>query len=224
MRQHTLTGNALANPGPLDFSGTASNSPDGIVLLDGHGLVLQADHAAAALLGRPAEELIDRPFGFPVAHGGGSAIQILGRPGEACPFCEMQAIEMEWQGEPVLLVLLWSTRRHGPGTDPLSKERSRPAPELTPCSGEHNAVASEDARRALEKIGTQLAHDFNNALTPLVGFTDLLLRDEKVGESERARAYLHRMQEAAKEMTELVHRWTVRCGRQSGSGPTGAER
>jgi signal transduction histidine kinase len=71
-------------------------SPDGIVIVDGAGVVRFANPAALALLGRPAEAVQGRPFEFPLTMGRPCELTLPGPDGERA--AEMRLAEIEWRG------------------------------------------------------------------------------------------------------------------------------
>src|SRR5438552_16372508 len=59
--------------------------------------------------------------------------------------------------------------------------------------------------RALGQMASGIAHDINNALSPVSGFAELLLRTER-NLSETARKYLHHIKTASDDVAHLVTR------------------
>jgi len=67
------------------------------------------------------------------------------------------------------------------------------------------AVLREERLRALGQMASGIAHDINNALSPIVGFSDLLLMRED-GLSERARRLLQHIKTAGEDIAHIVER------------------
>lgn len=65
----------------------------------------------------------------------------------------------------------------------------------------------QERLRALGQMASGVAHDFNNALVPILGFSDLLLLSPETLENpERARSYLQSIQTAASDAASVVAR------------------
>ncbi|HYT60105.1 MAG TPA: response regulator [Haliangiales bacterium] len=69
----------------------------------------------------------------------------------------------------------------------------------------HQAVMQHERLRALGQMASGIAHDINNALSPVSGFAELLLRNEK-NLSETARRYLHHIKTASDDVAHIVTR------------------
>jgi ligand-binding sensor domain-containing protein/signal transduction histidine kinase/CheY-like chemotaxis protein len=68
-------------------------------------------------------------------------------------------------------------------------------------------LVEQERLRALGQMASGITHDFNNALSPILGFTDLLLRrPELLADREKARAYLKTVQTAATDAGHMVSR------------------
>ncbi len=78
---------------------------DGIVVLDKNGFVLFANPAAELFFGRKAENLIGKPFGYPVTTDEATELDIL-RGKEGLITVEMRVVETKWEGEKVNLASL----------------------------------------------------------------------------------------------------------------------
>ena len=76
-----------------------SLNPDGVVVVDGEGVIVFLNAAAASLFNTKPDDLLGELFGFPVAGGEGTEIQIRGER-----VVEMRVVEVEWQGESAYLV------------------------------------------------------------------------------------------------------------------------
>lgn len=67
------------------------------------------------------------------------------------------------------------------------------------------SVMQHERLRALGQMTSGIAHDINNALSPVVGFAELLLTKE-ANLSETAKKYLHHIQTASEDVTHIVSR------------------
>jgi CheY-like chemotaxis protein len=68
--------------------------------------------------------------------------------------------------------------------------------------------AVREARlEALGKVASEVAHEFNNALIPILGYTELMLeKDQLLEDQEKARRYLRLVRTAAKDATRVADR------------------
>jgi ligand-binding sensor domain-containing protein/signal transduction histidine kinase len=68
-------------------------------------------------------------------------------------------------------------------------------------------LVQQERLRALGQMASGVTHDFNNALTPIVGFTDfLLLRPQILDDREKTMTYLKNINTAAKDAAHVVKR------------------
>lgn len=67
------------------------------------------------------------------------------------------------------------------------------------------AVMQQERLRALGQMASGIAHDINNALSPIVGFAELLLMSE-TNLSKRAKKYLGDIRTAGMDITQIVAR------------------
>lgn len=80
-------------------------SIDAIVVTDGDGIVRFANPAAGGMFGRKPAALIGGAFGFPVAAGEVTEIDIV-RPDGSVGIAEMHVVELPWDGAPAYLASL----------------------------------------------------------------------------------------------------------------------
>ena len=67
------------------------------------------------------------------------------------------------------------------------------------------AFMQQERLRVLGQMASGIAHDINNAISPIMLYTDSMLEKEP-GLSERGRGYLHTIQQAASDVAETVAR------------------
>jgi len=153
---------------------------DGVLVLDTEGVIRFANPAAEGLFGRPIDELIGQPFGHPAVAGDSSEVRIFsdGREG---PMVEMRTLEANWQGRRSRFVLL---------RDITDLRRSQ----------EHlrHAIKME----TVGQLTAGLAHDFNNKLTIISGFTTLAM--SQVEPSHPAKDSLDQIARASDQAANLV--------------------
>ena len=80
------------------FRTIIEKNADGIVIVDGNGMVRFLNPAAEDLFGRQAEDLVGELFGFPMVGRETTEVQIIRRGGETA-VAEMRVVETEWEGE-----------------------------------------------------------------------------------------------------------------------------
>jgi diguanylate cyclase (GGDEF)-like protein/PAS domain S-box-containing protein len=99
-----------ARPGRLqtegDFRAAVITTIDGILVVDHDGRVIFANPSAATLLGRPAHQLLARPFGLPLAATGDIAELDLVRRNGPPLVIEMHVGRIEWAGHDAYVVTL----------------------------------------------------------------------------------------------------------------------
>ncbi|TAL23494.1 MAG: diguanylate cyclase [Frankiales bacterium] len=94
------------------FFAIVERSSDGILVVDGRGVVLFANAAALTLLGRSRADLVGSDVGFAVVVGNVAEVELV-RPDAELAFAEMRVVDTVWEGKPCLLALLRDvTDRH----------------------------------------------------------------------------------------------------------------
>ncbi len=85
------------------FHKMIEESADGVIIVDGEGIVRFVNPAAELLFGRKSEQFVGELFGFPVISGETKEIQIIAGYNEV-RFAEMRVVETEWEGDIAYLV------------------------------------------------------------------------------------------------------------------------
>src|SRR5262249_41170207 len=67
------------------------------------------------------------------------------------------------------------------------------------------SVMQQERLKALGQMASGIAHDVNNALSPVVGFADLMLRGEN-GLSDNGKKYLKHIMTAGEDIAHIVAR------------------
>lgn len=105
------TGQALYTTDDRQLRQIVAANADGILVVDGDGLVRFLNPAAAAILGRHLEDLIGQNFGFPVLRGERAEIE-LHHPDGTHQIAEMRVVDTEWEGSPAQLISLRDITEH----------------------------------------------------------------------------------------------------------------
>jgi len=147
---------------------------DGMLVIDGDGLILLANPAAERLLGQPATGLKGTPFGAPLGLDEATEIDVIaaGTPRTA----EMRVVEIDWHGTPAFLASLRDVT-----------DRKLAEGVLARVGGQHAAIAQlgEDAvsglppdalmAEAARHVQRVLATDFAGVLALAPGGAELRL-------------------------------------------------
>jgi signal transduction histidine kinase len=81
------------------------------------------------------------------------------------------------------------------------------AKALSELKATQQQVIQQERLRALGEMASGIAHDFNNTLTPILGFTDLLLeRPEILADGEEAARFLKLLRTSAQDAANIVRR------------------
>ncbi len=94
-------------------------------------------------------------------------------------------------------------------TDITEKKRAKEQLQeaLSELRETQQQLVEQERQRALRSMASGIAHNFNNALATITGFTDLLLEHpEKLQDTEKALQYVDRIQTAADKAAATVRR------------------
>lgn len=125
---------------------------DGMLIISGEGLVRFINPAAEALLGRSREKALNQPFGYPLGESGTSELRLL-QPGGREVVCELHQVATEWHGEAATIASLR---------------------DITDRRRLENQVRNAQKMESLGNLTRGVAHDFNNALTAIIGYASVL--------------------------------------------------
>ena len=157
---------------------------DGIIVVDGNGIVLFANPAAEQIFGRPSDALIGSPIGVPLVAGETTDISIRKPSGQQIE-AEIRVVETTWDHRSARLASLRdiSVRR-------TMEEQLR-----------HSAKME-----AIGRLTAGIAHDFNNHLTVVMGNLESAQRQCPVEHSTLPRALENAMRGArrAAALTERL--------------------
>ncbi len=98
------------------------------------------------------------------------------------------------------------TRRRRAEQD-LSEANRELESALRELKSTQQQIIQQERLRALGEMASGIAHDFNNTLTPILGFTDLLLeRPELLEDTVEATRFLNLLRTSAKDAASIVRR------------------
>ena len=163
------------------FHSVVDRSVDGIVIVDSQGAVLFTNAAAQALLGRTADELLAEPFGFHLAEGETLEAEIA-LPGGGRRVAEVHAVEIVWDATDAHFVTLH---------------------DITGRRRLEEQFRQSQKMEAIGQLAGGVAHDFNNVLSVIMGFSDLVL--DKLEEGSALRPDIEDIEAAARRAGVLVH-------------------
>ncbi len=81
------------------------SSINGILILDTEGMISYVNPEAQKILDRSEDELIGKPFGFPITRAGSNELEILTKKRKTY-FVDMRTTQVKWEGADCVLVLL----------------------------------------------------------------------------------------------------------------------
>ncbi|MDW9358877.1 PAS domain S-box protein [Sinorhizobium meliloti] len=140
----------FSNISQSGFRLLVENNADGVLVTSLAGIVLYANPAAAQILGKPEEELLDFPIGRPLVCGEFVEIAIPNLPNGGVRDVEMRVVEIVWEGEQAVLASLRdiSGRR-------AEEERRRQSLKLE-AIGRLTAVVTHDFKNLVAVIQSGL--------------------------------------------------------------------
>jgi signal transduction histidine kinase len=127
---------------------------DAMVIIDRDGIIDFVNPAAEQIFHRPAAQLTGSLFSYPIVTGQTMEIEIA-RPDAAVTVADMNVVEIEWMGTLAYLATLRDV------TDRKQFEKR---------------LLQAQKMESIGRLAGGVAHDFNNLVTAILGFTDLAMR------------------------------------------------
>jgi two-component system, cell cycle sensor histidine kinase and response regulator CckA len=156
-----------------------TESHDGVVVTDEHGVVLFVNQAALTLLGRSANDFIGEEFGFSIHENQALEIEIVHAKERRT--AELRVVPYTWNHRPAYLATLRDVT-----------ERTRLAEQL------RHAQKLE----AVGQLAGGVAHDFNNILTVVLASAEIVL--EEIDEKHPSRRSIVDIQQAGRRAAALT--------------------
>ncbi len=166
-----------------DLATIIRKTPDGMVVVDGEGITRFVNSAAEALFGLKEDALLNESFGYPVGTGERIEIEIIRGYREAVQ-AEMNLAGIEWQGKPATLISL---------RDITARKEMEATQKEIEADLREAKTAADAANRAKSEFLANMSHELRTPLNSILGYAQLLVRDETVsGENRDAAATIYK--------------------------------
>jgi len=150
------------------FHNIVTISTEGIVIVDGFGVILFVNPAAVAFFNAKAEKLRGEHFGFPIVAGETTELEIVNARGKGA-IVEMRVVASEWEGKSAYLATLRDiTERR------RAEEAIRKAEQAAGILQQEKALA-EAATRTKSQFLANMSHELRTPMTGVIGMLDLAL-------------------------------------------------
>lgn len=176
------------------FNNIVSISTDGIVIVDGYGVILFVNPTAESLFGRKAEKLLGEQFGFPVVANEITELDIANKEGKQL-IAEMRVVVTEWEGEPAYLATLHDITAHKRAEEVIEELNN----DLL-----MRAVELGNANQELEAFNYTVAHDLRQPLNLLSSYCQVI--EKMYGDQlpEECKGYIRNAYNVTLRMNSLI--------------------
>ncbi len=183
-------------------------SADGVLVVNGDGIVVFANPAALSLFNKSRKSIIGRPFQYPVEPGRTREIPVTGKDGKKITV-EMRTVAVDWKGEKALLASLRDITRHKSLEKSLRKsthELNRVIRELKQANkkilDQQKSVIEEERLKVLLHMAGATAHEINQPLTVLLGNIELMNTGGTI--PAELSGYISEIEDAARKISSIV--------------------
>jgi signal transduction histidine kinase len=184
---------ADGRPGEQFSQAILSASADGILAVNEHGIIQVCNPAAQELLGRPPDQLVGSPFGFPVATDEATDIDVR-LPNGSTHVVEMRIAATTWEDRPLYIAALREVTK-----DRHTERRL------------HNALEQQHVVVAVT------AHELQNPLAAIALATRQLRLPETTTTPERRAEALDHIQERTGHLQKLVRKYLTTSRIETGT-------
>jgi len=160
---------------------------DGILVVDGDGVIVHANRAAATMLGLPPTKLEGSPFGVPLVAGEKTEIEVPMKNGTVGTR-ELRVSRASLNGDEVFLVSLRDVTERRQME--IARERARSEAEAT--------------ARARSALLNMVAHEFRSPLSVISGYLSLMEEEELGAIPGPWLVPLHKAVEKVEELRRMV--------------------
>jgi signal transduction histidine kinase len=168
---------------------------DGIVIVDGRGVIRFANPAAARLFARDPDALVGNPLGSPLVAGETTEMEIVRRGKGEVVYAELRVVTTDWEGERAELVSLRDIT-----------DRKYAEERLRQLAHEREArIEAEAVSRAKSDFLAIMSHELRTPLNAILGYSDLFELGISGELSEKMRDQIGRIRRSAKHLLGLVN-------------------
>lgn len=172
-----------------NFKNIIENNVNGILIVDNAGTVLYANPAAVNIFKKKVEELINKPFGFPVLADSSTEIEII-NPSQQTSVAEMHCVDIKWKNKQATLITLVDI-----------SERKREELELKSALDR-----AEKADKLKSAFVANMSHEIRTPLNAIIGYVDLLISDLQQDEEVATKLdYLNIVKSSGKHLLSLIN-------------------
>jgi signal transduction histidine kinase len=167
---------------------------DGIVIVDSIGVIRFANPAAEQLFGRNRTQLLGTPLGFPLVASESAEVEVV-RPNGDSVSTELRVVDVDWRGEPALLVSLRDVT-----------DRKRAVERERQLERERAARAEAEASsQAKSEFLAMMSHELRTPLNAVIGYAELLDLGIAGSLTSEQRHQLSRIRTSGRHLLGLVN-------------------